>query len=241
MTAVARVLDLSGQGWVQLVELGAAFLLSLAIGFERQVQQKSAGLRTYTLVGTGSALWVLVSKYGFADILGDTVSYDPSRVAAGIVSGLGFIGAGVIFMRRDTVRGLTTAASIWLTSAVGAAAGAGLVVLAAVTAGGYFLLMYGIRPLGRLAGRFRPHVFGIRITYEDGRGLLREIIDAVTGVGLSVEELRSRRRDEDEDGGPALVDVTLVLAGAVDLAGLTSRLDEMPGVRGVTTGDALEQ
>lgn len=239
MTSADRLLDLSGQGWPQVVELAAAFLLSLAIGFERQVQQKAAGLRTYTLVGTGSALWVLVSKYGFEDILGDTISYDPSRVAAGIVSGLGFIGAGVIFMRRDTVRGLTTAASIWLTSAVGAAAGAGLVLLAVVTTLTYFLLMYGIHPLGRLAARFRPHVFGVRITYEDGRGLLRDILDTVTGSGLSVEELKSRRRDEDEGPTP-LVDVTLVLAGSVDVATLTSRLDEMPGVRGVTTGDALE-
>ncbi|MBM6399205.1 MgtC/SapB family protein [Phycicoccus sonneratiae] len=239
MATADRLLDLSGQGWVQVAELAAALLLSLAIGFERQVQQKSAGLRTYTLVGTGSALWVLVSKYGFTDVLGPSVSYDPSRVAAGIVSGLGFIGAGVIFMRRDTVRGLTTAASIWLTSAVGAAAGAGLLLLAAVTTVGYFLLMYGIRPLGRLAARFRPHVFGIRITYEDGRGLLRDIIDTVTAGGLSVEELRSRRREE-SDGAP-LVDVTLVLAGATDLALLTSRLDEIAGVRGVTTGDALDE
>ncbi|HMM95961.1 MgtC/SapB family protein [Phycicoccus sp.] len=239
MATADRLLDLSGQGWVQVTELAVAMLLSLAIGFERQVQQKSAGLRTYTLVGTGSALWVLVSKYGFADVLGSQVSYDPSRVAAGIVSGLGFIGAGVIFMRRDTVRGLTTAASIWMTSAVGAAAGTGLLLLATATTLAYFLLMYGIHPLGRLAARFRPHVFGLRITYEDGRGLLRDIIDAVTTAGLSVEELRSRRRDD--DGAAALVDVTLVLAGSTDLARLTARLDEMAGVRGVTTGDALEE
>ncbi|GGL38494.1 MgtC/SapB family protein [Phycicoccus endophyticus] len=239
MSTADRLLELAGQGWVQLTELAAALLLSLAIGFERQVQQKSAGLRTYTLVGLGSALWVLVSKYGFSDIVGGSVSYDPSRVAAGIVSGLGFIGAGVIFMRRDTVRGLTTAASIWLTSAVGAAAGAGLVLLATATTLAYFLLMYGIRPLGRLAARFRPHVFTVRILYEDGRGLLRDIIDAVTGAGLSVEELRSGRRTD--DAGAALVEVVLVLAGTVDLARLTSRLDEMAGIRGVRTGDALDE
>ena len=239
MVTAGRLVDLAGQGWVQVAELAAAFVLSLAIGFERQVQQKSAGLRTYTLVGTGSALWVLVSKYGFADVLGDSVSYDPSRVAAGVVSGLGFIGAGVIFMRRDTVRGLTTAASIWVTSAVGATAGSGLLLLATVATAAFFLLMYGIRPLSRLAARFRPHVLSMRITYEDGRGLLRQIIDAVTGAGLSVEELTSRRRDD--DGTEPLVDVTLVLAGAVDVAGLTARLDEMPGVRGVTTGDALQE
>ena len=79
------------------------------------------------MVGVGSALFMLVSKFGFADVSnGSTVILDPSRVAAQVVSGIGFIGAGLIFVRRDDVRGLTTAASIWLTAAIGMAAGAGL-------------------------------------------------------------------------------------------------------------------
>src|ERR1700735_3243274 len=89
----------SGQGLKQLGELGLAFGLSSLIGLEREWRQKSAGLRTHTLVGTGAALLVIVSKYGFSDVLGSNVILDPSRVAAQIVSGIGFIGGGLIFVR----------------------------------------------------------------------------------------------------------------------------------------------
>src|SRR4029453_7366990 len=115
-----------GEGWDQVGQLAVAFALSSLIGLEREVRQRSAGLRTHALVGVAWALIMLVSKYGFTDVLGDDVVLDPSRVAAQIVSGIGFIGAGLIFVRRDAVRGLTTAATIWLTAAVGMAAGGGL-------------------------------------------------------------------------------------------------------------------
>ena len=133
----------NGQGWKQLGELGAAFFLSALIGLEREWRQKSAGLRTYTLVGLSSALFLLVSKYGFTDVLHPgTVVLDPSRVAAQIVSGIGFIGAGIIFVRGDTVRGLTTAATVWLTAAVGMACGAGLPVLALAATIAHFIVIF---------------------------------------------------------------------------------------------------
>jgi putative Mg2+ transporter-C (MgtC) family protein len=111
-----------GQGFKQFLELGTAFLLSAAIGLEREVRHKSAGLRTYTLVGTTAALFLLVSKYGFTDVLAkELVVLDPSRVAAQIVTGIGFIGAGLIFVQGDRVKGLTTAATVWLVTAVGMA------------------------------------------------------------------------------------------------------------------------
>ncbi|WP_029603618.1 MgtC/SapB family protein [Kozakia baliensis] len=133
----------AGQGWQQLGELLLAFVLSAFVGLEREYRQKSAGFRTYTLVGVASALFVLVSKYGFNDVLlPERIILDPSRVAAQVVSGLGFIGGGVIFMRRDTVRGLTTAASVWLTAALGMACGAGLTALALLTMAGYLFIMF---------------------------------------------------------------------------------------------------
>src|ERR1700744_4851857 len=133
---------LTGQGWLQAGELGAALLLSACIGVEREIRQKNAGLRTHTLVGLGAALFMLVSKYGFNDVLHvGLVVLDPSRIAAQVVSGIGFIGAGLIFVRRDSVRGLTTAASIWITAAVGAAAGAGLLLLAAEATAIYLLIV----------------------------------------------------------------------------------------------------
>src|ERR1700728_5181792 len=138
------ILENAGQGWVQLGELGLAFVLSALIGVEREIRHKSAGLRTYTLVGFGAALIMLVSKYGFTNILvNNRVVLDPSRIAAQIVTGIGFIGGGLIFVRRDNVRGLTTAAIVWLTAAIGMACGAGLPILGLVVAGRHFVVVFG--------------------------------------------------------------------------------------------------
>src|SRR6188472_1131134 len=102
-----------------LVEIGlllATFFLCSLVGIERQVRQKSAGYRTHVLVGLGSCAFTLVSAYGFAFVTEPGAVLDPSRIAAQIVSGIGFLGAGVIFKGRDVVRGLTTAATIWVSA-----------------------------------------------------------------------------------------------------------------------------
>jgi putative Mg2+ transporter-C (MgtC) family protein len=133
--------EISGQGARQFIELGLAFFLSALIGLEREIRHKSAGLRTYTVVGTAAALFVLISKYGFTDVLiADRIVLDPSRVAAQIVSGIGFIGAGLIFVGQDRVRGLTTAATVWLVTGIGMACGAGLPWLALSATGAYFIV-----------------------------------------------------------------------------------------------------
>jgi MgtC family len=128
--STASIVPPDRQGLKQLGELALAFVLSSLIGIEREWRQKSAGLRTHALVGTGAALFVIVRKYGFTDVLGPHVILDPSRVAAQIVSGIGFIGGGLIFVHGDAVRGLTTAAIVWITAAIGMACGAGLAILA---------------------------------------------------------------------------------------------------------------
>ena len=123
--------EISGQGATQFIQLGLAFVLSAAIGLEREIRHKSAGLRTYTVVGTAAALFLLISKYGFTDVIvPERVVLDPSRVAAQIVTGIGFIGAGLIFVDQDRVKGLTTAATVWLVTGIGMACGAGLPWLA---------------------------------------------------------------------------------------------------------------
>jgi putative Mg2+ transporter-C (MgtC) family protein len=138
----------TGEELRQVGELGLSFILSALIGLEREIRRKSAGLRTYTLVGLASALFILTSKFGFGDVLVDgKVVLDPSRVAAQVVSGIGFLGAGIIFVHRDTVRGLTTAATIWLTAAVGMACGAGLLLLALATTFSYFVVAIGFPPI----------------------------------------------------------------------------------------------
>src|ERR1700722_12735195 len=157
-----------GQALTQLGELTLALVLSTLIGLEREIRMKSAGLRTHTLVGVSAALIMLVSKYGFMDVLANgRVVLDPSRVAAQIVSGIGFIGGGVIFMRRDVVRGLTTAASVWLTAALGMACGAGLVVLAVATTIGHFIIMLGFPMLLRRLPRARRMATEILISYKE--------------------------------------------------------------------------
>ena len=179
-----------GQGSLQFAELGLALVLSALIGLEREIRQKSAGLRTYTLVGLASALIMLVSKYGFTDLLAQgRVVLDPSRMAAQIVSGIGFIGGGVIFVRKDLVRGLTTATTIWVTAAVGMACGGGLPLLAVAVTAANFVVVFGFRPLERLLPKSRWAPSSLRVIYEDGRGILRDILTvctheefAVTGV-----------------------------------------------------------
>lgn len=110
-------------------------------GWSGSCGTKSAGLRTYTVVGTSAALFVLISKYGFTDVLqAGRIVLDPSRVAAQIVTGIGFIGAGIIFVQGDRVKGLTTAATVWLVTGIGMACGAGLLVLAVVSTVAYFVV-----------------------------------------------------------------------------------------------------
>lgn len=142
---------MDGQGVKQFMELGTAFVLSAAVGLEREIRQKSAGLRTYTIVGTTAALFLLISKYGFTNVLADgRVVLDPSRVAAQIVSGIGFIGAGLIFVRGDRVKGLTTAATVWLVTGIGMACGAGLPLLALAVTCAYFIVAFVFPLLLRL-------------------------------------------------------------------------------------------
>ncbi|MEV4472199.1 MgtC/SapB family protein [Nonomuraea sp. NPDC049504] len=222
-----------GQGWGQLGDLGLALLLSAAIGLEREIRQKSAGLRTHTLVGFASALIMLVSKYGFADVLGDNVALDPSRVAAQIVSGIGFIGGGLIFVRRDAVRGLTTAAVVWLTCAVGMAAGAGLWVLAIAVTVGHFLVVFAFTPLTGLLPRSKYAQTPLRLTYLDGRGALRRVLSACTDKGFVIAEL-TIDRERREQGG---VSIWLVVQGPGSISDLASTLMDIDGVLTVAGTD----
>lgn len=101
-----------------------------AIGMERKSRFKEAGFRTHLIVATAAALMMVISKYGFYDVISDTIKLDPSRIGAGIVTAVSFLGAGIIFMRKDTIIGLTTAAGLWATVGVGMAAGSGMYFLA---------------------------------------------------------------------------------------------------------------
>ena len=117
--------------WDFVWRLVLAALFGTIIGLDREYREKEAGFRTHFLVSLGSALMMMVSQYGFSEILThDGVSLDPSRIAAQVVSGIGFIGAGTIIFNHQIVRGLTTAASLWATAGIGLTAGAGMSWLA---------------------------------------------------------------------------------------------------------------
>lgn len=222
--------------WELLLPVLLALILTTAIGLEREAGAKSAGLRTHTLVGAGSAVFMLVSKYGFADLLGqDNVSIDPSRVAAQIVSGIGFLGAGLIFVRQDAVRGLTTAATIWLAAAVGCACGAGLPLLGLAATAGHFVVTRGLQPLGRATRRRRREPPMLRLRYTDGLGVLRTVLERCTGAGFAVAQV-SVARETFTDDGTRVAALTLLLEGRGDLAGLAGELAELDGVRSASTG-----
>jgi putative Mg2+ transporter-C (MgtC) family protein len=168
-----------GQTSRQLIELLVAFGLTALIGLEREIQGKSAGLRTQAIVGTSAALILMVSKYGFGDVLTTgTVVLDPSRVAAQIVSGIGFLGAGLIITRRGAVHGLTTAAAIWECAAIGMAAAAGLLLLAASVTVLHFVIVIGFTPLARQLTNRLSGTISVRVTYQEGRGVLRQLLAA---------------------------------------------------------------
>ena len=229
-----------GQGLQQIGELALAFVLSSLVGLEREWRQASAGLRTHALVGTGAALFLLVSKYGFNDVLGDNVILDPSRVAAGVVSGIGFIGGGLIFVRGDAVRGLTTAAIVWITAAIGMACGAGLWVLALVVTTAHFLVVFVYPRLAVALPRSRHVAYAIRVVYEDGRGILRTILEESTKLGYTIARVQTHHLESHVMGQPAVA-VTLEVQGQPTVRQLTVDLNDMDGVLEVTAVDLAQR
>nr|WP_217508456.1 MgtC/SapB family protein [Curtobacterium pusillum] len=215
-----------------------AFALASLIGLERQLRSKSAGIRTQAIVGTASALMLLVSKYGFGDVLvPDHVVLDPSRVAAQIVSGVGFLGAGLILTRRGAVRGLTTAAAVWETAAIGMAAGAGLWLLALVVTALHFVVVFGYTAIVRALSASAEQTMTLDVVYDAGRGVLPDVLALVTAGGWRVARLV--RQDTDRTDATA---VRIDIAGRAEGAALLARIGEVEGVRIVdpSAADELE-
>jgi putative Mg2+ transporter-C (MgtC) family protein len=235
------ILENAGQGWVQLGELGLAFVLSALIGVEREIRHKSAGLRTYTLVGFGAALIMLVSKYGFMNVLEtNRVVLDPSRVAAQIVTGIGFIGGGLIFVRRTNVRGLTTAAIVWLTAAIGMACGAGLPILALAVTAGHFIIVFGFPFIATRLPKSRWTPSLLQICYYDGKEALREVLVKCTQHNFAVSRLQVEKEELPtglEDASKRTVTVALEVQGTGSISKLAAKLADIDGVVSVNAGD----
>ncbi|MBM5598179.1 MgtC/SapB family protein [Listeria seeligeri] len=154
-----------------ILRLVIAGILGAVIGLDREIRAKEAGFRTHFLVSLGSALIMIVSQYGFSEIVTmQTVSFDPSRVAAQVVSGIGFIGAGTIIIQKKFVRGLTTAAGLWATAGIGLAVGAGMywVGIAAT-----LLTLIGLEFLSIIFKSFGLHTISLIYSTNDEANLIK--------------------------------------------------------------------
>ncbi len=142
--------------WNLFVKIILSIVLSGLIGFERELRQKGAGLRTHILVGVGSALIVLTSLYIF-DIYKDVANIDPTRMITGIITGIGFLCAGTIMRAGSQIRGLTTAATLWIVSCVGIAVGAGHYSAAILVSGVVFLVLIGLSSIEKSVSALLSH------------------------------------------------------------------------------------
>jgi putative Mg2+ transporter-C (MgtC) family protein len=214
-----------------LIRLVSAALLGSIIGLERERILWAAGIRTHMLVCVGSCLIMIVSQYGFANVLTEkNVILDPSRIAAQVVSGIGFLGAGSILARGEIVKGLTTAASIWTVAAIGLAVGGGLYLAAGSSTIIILIILAGIKPLEE-AYRSRNQSCQLKIEVESGF-LTPESLRAT--LNLRVSQVK---RFIVENRGNQGSDELLVLLNKVssqDIASFSRRLNELDGVKSVT-------
>jgi putative Mg2+ transporter-C (MgtC) family protein len=209
-------------GWAEvLLRLFVAAALGGAIGLERELRERQAGLRTHLIVSVGAALFTLVSAYGFTDW---GVRVDPTRIAAQIVTGIGFLGAGAIIRQGLSVRGLTTAATLWLVAAIGMAAGAGYWEGALVATFGAIIMLGPLRTVAyRFLTRFRPALDRLLVEIPAG-GSPVPIIDAIERQGAHVVSLdiaqEGDRRSVAVDLQLETGSAPLVVAGVAEIDGV---------------------
>ncbi|SHH47622.1 MgtC/SapB family protein [Bradyrhizobium erythrophlei] len=212
-----------------LIRLVIAAALGSLIGFERERLLWAAGIRTHMLVCVGSCLIMIVSQYGFSNILTQqNIVLDPSRIAAQVVSGIGFLGAGAILARGEIVKGLT--ASIWTVAAVGLAVGGGLDLAASASTVIVLIILVGIKPLEE-AYHSRNQSCQLSVEVDNGSltpALLREALDLRAG---QIKRFLVERRNS--EGTDDLV-VVLSKVSSRDMAGYPEKLKELDGVRQVT-------
>ena len=191
-----------------LIRILAAALLGGAIGLEREYRAKGAGFRTHFLVALGSALLMILSQYGFMDVLANNkdlnIRLDPSRIAAQVVSGIGFIGAGTIIFQKHMVKGLTTAAGIWVVAAIGMGCGAGLYILSIATA---ILVLIGLEAMNFFLERFGAREFSVKFTSEN----LSDINSVIERLRRLHVEIESYKMEDKHTSNGVLYNVSMDL------------------------------
>jgi putative Mg2+ transporter-C (MgtC) family protein len=219
----------------QVLAIVFSFVLSASIGIEREVRHKDAGIRTHVLVGMGSCLFTLISIAGAPAVLSGNMRWDASRIAAQVVSGIGFIGAGVIWFNHDAIRGLTTASAIWVAAAIGMACGAQMFLLALIVVVAYFALVLVVAPAFYKITRRTGQI--VEISYAEGQGVLRAVLLEISQRGFE-SQVVSFRQSHHRERHEAIVDVRL--KGGRDVDSLVSWLSEYDGVVGVKLADEAE-
>lgn len=213
--------------WVSRIIL--AGICGGAIGYERESRKKTAGLRTHVIVAVSSALMIVLSKYGFHDVLGQYVRLDPSRIAAGTVTAIGFLGSGIIFSRNKNVSGVTTSAGIWATLGVGMAVGAGMYVVGIVTTGIVVLVEIFIGRGGKMS-HVMKQVYQIVVEYtlsgETENRVIGEIQRELEGnYKCKILKFQTRRKEE-----TVQVELLVRTAKGNELVGLAELAEKYPEI-----------
>ena len=175
-----------------LLRIFVAMILGMLIGNERKNRMKSAGMRTHALVALGSALMMVVSKYGFSD----TVQGDGARLAAQVASGVGFLGAGMIFVRHNLVSGLTTAAGVWTTAGIGLTLGAGMYTIGIISA----LMLLIMQNLSHRIPFFSTVAASgmIRITVQKKPNAVKEIETLLKDLGIEIQNIQIQKSEKNK-------------------------------------------
>jgi putative Mg2+ transporter-C (MgtC) family protein len=211
-----------------ITRLLTAAVLGSIIGFERERLLWAAGIRTHMVVCVGSCLIMIVSAFGFADSLSSkNVVLDPSRVAAQVVSGIGFLGAGAILARGEIVRGLTTAASIWTVAAIGLAVGGGLYFAASASTGIIIVILAGIKPLEEA---YRARNQSCRLKVDAANGALTPDILKQT-LGIRASQIKRFLVSPNETGEEITVHLSKV--SSHDIKNFVDKLTELDGTSSV--------
>lgn len=177
-----------------VLRLVVAGMLGALIGLEREKRYKEAGLRTHFLVAVGSAVFMIVSKYAFYDVIDEEIVLDPSRIAAAIPSGIGFLGAGMILVQRTSIHGLTTAAGIWATAGIGLAIGGGMYEIGIVSG---LLVIVGLEFLKRIFNPIIPKEIQLKIDVRDNQ-TIQKIIDHLTKAKIAIKDYTVKTNKDDD-------------------------------------------
>ncbi len=215
--------------WELVMRLLMAAALGSVIGADRERLVWAAGLRTHMLVSVGACLFMIVSAYGFSDRLGEHVILDPSRVAAQVVSGIGFLGAGSILLRGEVVRGLTTAASLWTVAAVGLAVGGGLYVEAVAATVIILIILAGIKPLEE---HFQKRSQSHEIRFKVDRGQMS--LDALNAaLGYRARRITRYVSRPAKDAGFDDISIVVTRLAPTDIDEMMQQLEALPYVHDV--------